>query len=533
MAVPVYKIASDPKSGRSMVARVPLQGGAEILSERPLLIGPLSCSGLVCLGCHAQILEEDFVRCESCQWPLCCQECSGGFHAEECEILAQDVKQIGNPKELGDTPRYDIIMILRGLLLKKNNPTAWQQLMSLENHAEEWKAEGDPFHNAPVTYFSRVCKVTDDIDDVHKVRGAIITNCLLFQNKFQTTLRAVYTTFSIFNHSCIPNVVTLIAPSGNLVAKTAVVIEADQEMNICYTGTMEPLWTRQQNLKKNFKFVCECRRCTDPTEDETHFSAPACSKCNKSYVTPDIDGANDAIESDILDMLSSINYSSYNKSDSNSAFSIDNWSCKYCKHSTKLSEIEKPISEWITRFEEGSIFCTNPIAEVINSVIKEYHISHYVVSRAMVYALHHLKGNSIECSKLRKQIWENQLNVISIFEPGLTRRRGLSLYQYCLAAFSVLKSSSQEGIKDGSQRTEIRLIQAKLADAVEIMSLEPEDSLERAWLEALQKLQDQVKEFEKEELLFGECKRRDFPGLISNGGEETDQARRLKIFLEA
>ena len=75
---------------------------------------------------------------------------------------------------------------------------------------------------------------------------------------------------------------------------------------------------------------------------------------------------------------------------------------------------------------------------------------------------------------------------------------------------------------EDSQGTEIRLIQDRLADAAKIMSLEPEDSLERPWVEALQKLQAQVNEFEKEELRFGECKR----------GEETEQARRLRIFLE-
>jgi len=457
-----YALATTATEGSFLVAGQDLEPGAEILSEEALVTGPLGTSDLVCLGCHAPLTGDQFHKCSGCWWPLCGEACERRpRHVAECGVLRQDARRIGVPSCRGDTPKYDLILILRGLLLKKTNSAAWDQLMALENHADVWESEGDVYHDAPVRYFSEICKVENDVSDIHKVRGALLTNALVFKNEFGLYVRGVYPKYSLFNHSCIPNVVTIISDNGTVQARAAVPIKNKQKMFTCYTGTTEPLWKRQEHLYKNYKFQCRCARCTDPTELGTYFSMPQCGQCSEGYIIP-----NDNFETE--------------------------WKCDKCKHSVSLSDITESVSQSLTHLQSGEIMKPYDAVKIslkLDDVIKQFHSSHYVTLEVTQFVMGKLKSSSYDALKLKKQIWDKQIKIIDKLEPGLTRRRGVVLLESCAAGVALARlAAKQASLAPAVWQQEVSSLQARLDESRQILELEPEGSLRRGWMELSQKL---------------------------------------------
>lgn len=381
-----------------MTATCLIKPGSLILKEEPFLIGPMASSDLVCLTCLAPIQDDDFYKCPDCLWPLCSKKCSfDESHALECDILAQDEIGIGRPKVRGETPRYELIMMLRALLLKKTKPKLWEVLMSMENHAEIRRTENDMYHDACIRYFTSVVKVDNTVDEMHMVRGAIVTNCLIFRNNFNISTRGMYSNVRLFNHACTPNVHIATAPNGEIEARAAVNIEKGESLNICYTGTMEPLWKRQRCLSKAYKFQCKCHRCTDPTELGTYFSSPRCPDCRRAFMLPPGDG------------------------------SVDCWKCEDCGLKYEFIDVMQEVSEWSNRIEMTDLFTDKDSKKLSKEVdnmfdsFNEFHFLPHEYTKSMIKVLN---NKTYQTMYLRKKIFESHLNIYNILEPGMTRRRG-------------------------------------------------------------------------------------------------------------
>jgi hypothetical protein len=78
----------DGGGGRYLVAARDLSKGDLILSEYPLVAGPIyTRSRPVCLGCLRLVGPEAY-RCQACSFPLCGQACQmGPSHMQECVVF--------------------------------------------------------------------------------------------------------------------------------------------------------------------------------------------------------------------------------------------------------------------------------------------------------------------------------------------------------------------------------------------------------------------------------------------------------------
>lgn len=384
-----------------MEATCSILPGNLIFTEEPFLIGPIANSDLICLGCHKPIKDEHFNRCPDCKWPVCDKSCADAKpHLAECEILAKDKDGIGIPQSQGETPRYDLILLLRGLLLKETNPKAWQFIKSMQSHSEERKTDGDPFHKAAVRYFMEVCNDNFDEDEIHQVRGAIMTNCMVYQNEHGVSMRALFAQFRLFNHSCIPNVHIYSTPRGEITARAAVPIQKREHLYISYTGSMEPLWMRQKYLTEIYKFQCQCKRCTDPTELGTYFSSPRCPDCRRSFMLPPGDG------------------------------SCEVWVCESCGLRYELIDVKQEVFEWMSHIDMSDVILKKSAKQLSKELFKvqdSFIATHYVPLQFMQKLLRVLKEDNYETFKLRHEIWESQLEICDQLEPGKTRRRGEKL----------------------------------------------------------------------------------------------------------
>ncbi|XP_018024101.1 SET domain-containing protein SmydA-8 isoform X2 [Hyalella azteca] len=397
-----YTSVSSPDLGEHLAATCLILPGNLIFSENPILVGPVAYSDLICLGCHSAITEEDFSKCPDCKWPVCSKVCANSkSHWAECDVLAKDELGIGIPQHIGQTPRYDLIMLLRGLLLKETDPKSWKVLMAMQSHKEIWKKDNDPFHAAAVKYFTEVCKCGFDEDEIHHVRGVIMTNCMVFKSDKGTSLRALYPQFRLFNHSCIPNIHISSNSDGEITARAAVTIQKNEQLCISYTGTMEPLWQRQKYLSEIYKFQCQCKRCSDPTEFGTYFSSPRCPDCRRSFMLPSGNG------------------------------SINWWICETCGLRYELIDVLQEVSDWLNRIDMSDFIGKRTVKQLNKDVDRmhdSFHPLHYVPLQFTQNLLREIKGENYVTFKLRQEIWENHLEICDKLEPGLTRRRGRSKF---------------------------------------------------------------------------------------------------------
>lgn len=87
---------------------------------------------------------------------------------------------------------------------------------------------------------------------------------------------AIYEIASMLEHSCVPNCNKSFSNDGELIIRATRFIPKGEHISICYT---DPLWStlnRLEHLAMTKFFLCQCVRCTDPTELGTYYSALNC-----------------------------------------------------------------------------------------------------------------------------------------------------------------------------------------------------------------------------------------------------------------
>ncbi|XP_072753158.1 SET and MYND domain-containing protein 4 [Anoplolepis gracilipes] len=94
---------------------------------------------------------------------------------------------------------------------------------------------------------------------------------------------AIYTTVSLVNHSCYPNVVRHSYPNGMVVVRALRFIGKGCEILDCYGPQFlsESRSTRREFLWKKYRFLCECNACTQdwkfPLPEIMYYKCTACS----------------------------------------------------------------------------------------------------------------------------------------------------------------------------------------------------------------------------------------------------------------
>ncbi|XP_064105880.1 uncharacterized protein LOC135215269 [Macrobrachium nipponense] len=447
-----FRVASSPEAGQYLVANRRLNAGQVILKDSPLAVGPLSKSQPQCLGCTAAIEDENFFKCPKCQWPLCSEQCSSSpQHKDECLLLSKDANGVGAPKTLEESSRYDFIMILRCLLTRSANPSGWQMLLDMASHAEQRKAKMGDLYKATIWYLTKVLDLDYDTDVLHQVYGAVVTNTLEIRSEKGARMRALYPRIRLLNHSCIPNTHLACHAQGVMEARTATVVESGEPFFICYTGTTMPFWERQSSLRDSYCFACVCARCEDPTEAGTHFSSLRCPECDEHYLVPFKQGEDIA------------------------------WRCEKCTLEQSNLDVKAKVDEFLQQLEAESIFVGSSVDEQVTGALEKteklFHRNHYVWMKVAQYALWKMRNsNTQETLNLRRKIWTTLLPLYETFEPGLTKRRGMSLMETAKAFFD---SAMNEVTSDGVTKTaQLQKAVNYYQEAANILGIEPAESME-------------------------------------------------------
>ncbi|XP_018024102.1 SET domain-containing protein SmydA-8 [Hyalella azteca] len=448
-----YRIDVTAEAGRSLVSTRNLPPGYLLLQEGPAVLGPTALSEPVCLACHSP--TSLLFRCPGCQWPMCSQTCADHpTHADECSVLAQDTKGVGIPVNTDATPRYDLILILRFLLLRKKDPDMWEKLMALESHWQKRKAENEPHHSAAVQYFLKVCPMEHEENILHRVRGVIMTNCISSKTLSGVSLRGLYPTISLLNHSCKPSVYLRSDKANHLFVHSTVEISEGESLLFSYIATGDPYWKRQRELSDTYYFKCRCERCIDRTEMNIHFSFLRCEKCENGYVDP-----------------------LFNKKKS--------YKCTTCKYSTQQAKVMHTcVSIQALYGKADQVHDCRTAMQLLKLVHSKSHGNHYTWLACAGHVIKSLAQNSsINALRLKKQLWMRIIDIYSVIEPGMTRRRGISLLH--LGAVSLQLAMLDCNVGRISRPVMLRQLAAcrgTLDEARAILRLEPPDTTEEKWI---------------------------------------------------
>ncbi|CAG7818534.1 unnamed protein product [Allacma fusca] len=141
-----FVIKEGSGSNKGSFALRNLEAGTVILEEAPVVYGPswdissFSTSFCVTCGFELRLVESDSeTRCSKCNWPSCCLECHLIHSENECKIFEMAGNKLNFPPVGHFTPGEirDLVLIIRATILKKKNPSIYQQILELESDSTE------------------------------------------------------------------------------------------------------------------------------------------------------------------------------------------------------------------------------------------------------------------------------------------------------------------------------------------------------------------------------------------------------------
>ena len=89
---------------------------------------------------------------------------------------------------------------------------------------------------------------------------------------------------ALLSHGCIPNVNQVFSRVPPYTSKcyAAVDIKKGEEILTTYVNPCFSTATRRKHLREGWFFECVCRRCMDPTENDSFLGAIICLKCQEN-----------------------------------------------------------------------------------------------------------------------------------------------------------------------------------------------------------------------------------------------------------
>ncbi|ENN81700.1 hypothetical protein YQE_01906, partial [Dendroctonus ponderosae] len=479
---------------RYIVAKKDIKPGEVIISEEPLVIGPCTDCKVQCLGCYKDLEKEiRLFRCSKCGWPMCSKQCPGikkhhGHTEIECTIL-QECKSASffNYDDLEDLrTHFQAIVPLRCLILKTTDPERYAILMDMESHNEIRRNIPDLWALNQSRVVNRIIKhwkLTEfSEEEIHTICGILEVNT--FQIGQQgINIRGLYPTSFLLSHNCVPNTNhTDEEDTYELTIRASTKIQEGHPITLSYAYTLQCTSKRREHLLENKFFECRCERCSDQTELGTYCGALICPKCDNGLVLCD------------------------NPLDFDSTWSCNNTAkccAGYSISATSMNLLLNRISDEVDQIDCNDIKSMELFLEKYRNVL---HPNHYLCLGIKIYLSQvygRISGYIIqeldEKPLLRKkEICKEILSVFDVIEPGLTRIRGVTLYEIHAPVMILLtRQMESQPISKNLIKATLKEVLKYLIEAEIILSHEPKNSVEGIMGKAARDAILQIKDWEK------------------------------------
>ncbi|XP_037789283.1 SET domain-containing protein SmydA-8-like [Penaeus monodon] len=411
--------------GRCTVATRDIAEGEVLFVDHPVITGPKQNSELMCLGCYRQLESWDKYQCAKCGWPMCSPECeSRGYHLLECTAY-QAANYKPELKDFGDDQfMYESMLPLRCFFLQNFEKDKWETLMAMESHndlrrgTELWDRE----QTNVVNFIRNKIKVDVDEETLHTITGILDVNCHEVRSnipgtKDQYRVRGIYPLCAMMSHFCSCNTHHTLMDDMTMVVIASRPIKKGEQMTASYTHLLSATTERRKHLKYGKFFDCVCDRCADATELGTYFGALKCSQAGC--------GGN---------ILCS------------NPTQVDNdapWRCDECQYEVKAATVER-----------------------LNKVVAC--VDGYLLPELTEAQL----TRKIACCR-------DLLKVLDVLDPGISRLRGLTLYELHAPLLIAANRAFQETTLRKAQFLEkLHEAEGYLERTVYCLQFEPNSSVE-------------------------------------------------------
>ncbi|KAF4518907.1 hypothetical protein B566_EDAN006745, partial [Ephemera danica] len=452
----ILQVKHSDMLGRYLVTTRDVRPGETLLSgEEALVSGP--CQGgspALCLGCCATLALPLRLgtHCTQCGLPMCGVKCPGlEKHRPECELLCAGKAVPLAPVLLDERPElYNAIVPLRCLYLRDKHPDKWKTLMSMEAHNEIRRARPTIWRTNQeyvVQPIREMWSLGDRFSEleIHTVCGILEVNAFEVGPPGRS-IRALYPRAFLMAHDCVPNTCHTDDSSGRLKVRASTQIRAGSSVTLSYAYTLQGTLMRRQHLREGKFFECKCASearvlSTNPLNDEAEWS---CEKCHEYIVAA----------SSVHQLLSRLG---------DEAEVIDPNSVQQLEQHYLMLGVKHSLSQV---YGKVAGFLINDLSE--------------------------------EQLKRKRDICREILPVFDILEPGMSRLRGVTLYELH-APLMVLATRAAEArtIMKSELQAALREVANCLERAAAILSFEPEGSEERSMAEAAAQGLEQVTEWRR------------------------------------
>ena len=183
-------------------------------------------------------------------------------HKRECKIFAAQEEVLPNIV-------VAVMQMMDGISQGKEE---YRALLQMENHRDDFEKAGGKRLEAMQLMAHTALKMAGEKKEVESMQPILMAMCCLMCN----SSRLVTATFdpmglaldprsSSMNHSCEPNAV-VVFDGPKLSVRALKPVKAGEEVFISYVDSSAPYGVRQAELKDQYFFTCQCKKCTLSTE---------------------------------------------------------------------------------------------------------------------------------------------------------------------------------------------------------------------------------------------------------------------------
>ena len=154
-------------------------------------------------------MEDDYVRCPICQFPMCDEHCVSGLeHKKVCEYLRNKGSVVVNMDK--SNPIYDVVLPLKILALKKSAPERYALVTQFMDH----KSERFKFEDYWILIKKTIVDVILDLpgipedtteEDILRIIGLLDTNSHEIHNRNGIAYKGMFPIGALLSHRCIVN----------------------------------------------------------------------------------------------------------------------------------------------------------------------------------------------------------------------------------------------------------------------------------------------------------------------------------------
>ncbi|CAK9798280.1 SET domain-containing protein SmydA-8, isoform A [Anthophora plagiata] len=469
-----YKVARSEKLGRYLKAAKNLTAGEVILREKPIAVGPITSSKdpvcFACLRLLSNIKRETQYICSKCKIaPLCntdCEKDSKHHTPDECEIFKsnKDLRTSNIESIIG------VLLPLRLWFLKQREPELWKRIQSMESHVDK-RRNTSVWKDREVNVINVLKSLRLIPEDDSSVTDLLQQLCgILDVNTFELRspggldgllLRGLYMEASLMAHDCRGNTHLTVDNDYQLTVYASVPIKEDEAIFFNYTSSLLGTLGRREHLRGGKYFECECSLCRDPYEMESYMSSILCPRCREGYIG-------------MQNPLTNFPYEKGTK-----------WQCNRCRRSIGGRLVRSTLNITRTLIDETDECDLKGLESLMTKLSRSFHPNHYLML-SLKQKLLAAYRKEVATPSPQKKIMQKMLdmcremfNVLEIVEPGISRLKGIMLYEMHLPLV-LLANRAYSAREISSLELASRLEEAgsHLKKSLTMLLLEPADTPE-------------------------------------------------------